>query len=179
MGIIVPFTPERLVIGVLSTRKEEHDRLLSFLVDAYGPVLSESEHTPFSYTDYYDGEMGGNPSRYFLVFKDLVDPARLAAIKRETNDIEERFVENGGRRINLDPGILSAGSFILATTKNRSHRIPLSDGIYAEVTLIYFNHRFNALPWTYADYRSEAFCTLFKEYRASYLSDLHATKCTS
>lgn len=90
--------------------------------------------------------MGGNPSRYFLVFKDLVDPARLAAIKRETNDIEERFVENGGRRINLDPGILSAGSFILATTKNRSHRIPLSDGIYAEVTLIYFNHRFNALP---------------------------------
>lgn len=179
MGAIVPFTPERLVIGVLSTNEEQHPRLLAALQASYGPVLTESPHTPFSYTDYYDGEMGGRPERYFLVFRDLVDPGRLAAIKRETNDLEEQFLKDGGRTINLDPGILSAGSFILATTKNRAHRIPLSDGIYAEVTLIYYGHRFNALPWTYADYRSDAFCELFARYRAAYLSDLKDRKGTS
>jgi hypothetical protein len=175
MGAIRPFEPERLVMGVLSTREDEHDRLVSTLTEKYGPVLEESAHTPFSYTDYYDVEMGGNPMRYFLVFRDLVDPARLADIKIETNDIEETFMEGEGRKINLDPGILSAGSFILATTKNRSHRIPLQKGIYAEVTLIYYGHQFNALPWTYADYKSDAFRSLFKEYRSAYLNQLRTS----
>lgn len=179
MGAIIPFTPLRLIMGVLSTDEEEHEKLLSVLTEKYGPIATESSHSPFSYTDYYDEEMGGNPTRYFLVFKDLIDPGRLSAIKRETNDIEESFAREGGRRINLDPGILSAGSFILATTKNRSHRIPLEGGIYGEVTLIYYNHRFNALPWTYADYKSEAFCALFKEYRSTYLSDVRSLGSTS
>lgn len=172
MGAIRPFDKNRLVMGVLSTREDEHDALVSLLKETYGPILQESAHSPFSYTDYYDVEMKGNPMRFFLVFRDLVDPECLADIKIETNDIEDSFSEDGGRRINLDPGILSAGSFILATTKNRSHRIPLRKGIYAETTLIYYGHQFNALPWTYADYKSDEFRALFKEYRAEYLKDL-------
>ncbi|MFA6846593.1 MAG: DUF4416 family protein [Sphaerochaetaceae bacterium] len=172
MGQINPFVPSLLVIGVLSTNEEAHGELLQKLVEKYGPLEEESEHTPFSYTDYYDSEMGGSPLRYFLVFKTLVDPSRLAQIKIETNNLEQVFSREQGRTINLDPGILSASSLILATTKNRSHRIPLHSGIYAEVTLIYYNHKFNSLPWTYADYKSEAFCTLFKKYRTSYMTKL-------
>lgn len=172
MGAVNPFTPVRLVMGVLTTRGDEHDRVVGMLEAQYGPVLAESAHRPFSYTDYYDREMGGNPSRYFLVFRRLVDPSRLPDIKLATNALEEVFAEQGGRRVNLDPGLLSGGSLILATTKNRSHRIPLAKGIYGEVTLIYYRHAFHGLPWTYADYGSDEFRALFKTYRDQYMAQL-------
>lgn len=159
-------------MGVLSSDESLHERLIETLVQRFGPIQEESEHVPFLFTDYYNKEMGGQPFRCFIVFKDLVDPSLLATIKLETNEIEQLFADKGNRKINLDPGILSAGSFILATTKNRSHRIPLHDGIYAETTLIYHGHCFNALPWTYADYRTEAFRTLFERYRNDYLQQL-------
>ena len=174
MGQISQFELQKLVMGVLSSDESLHGRLVETLVQQFGPLQEESEHVPFLYTDYYDKEMGQQPVRYFLVFKDLVDPSLLATIKLETDKIEQNFAIKGNRKINLDPGILSAGSFILATTKNRSHRIPLYDGIYAETTLIYYGHCFNALPWTYADYRTEAFRTLFKRYRNDYLRQLRS-----
>ena len=172
MGVIRPYVPVRLVMGVLTTHGELHDQVVEILGESYCPVLTESTHTPFSFTDYYDEEMGGNPERYFLVFRDLVDPSRLSDIKIHTNQVEERFATGRGRVVNLDPGLLSAGSLILATTKNRSHRIPLEKGIYAETTLIYYGHQFNALPWTYADYGSDRFRELFKMYRTMYMRQL-------
>ena len=72
---------------------------------------------------------------------------------------------NGNRKINLDPGLLSLSSLILATTKNNVHRIPLQKGIYGEVTLMYVNREYQTLPWTYADYRTPAFHEIFKEMR--------------
>ena len=76
-------------------------------------------------------------------------------IKERTNEIEGEWAEDGRRSINLDPGLLSLSSIVLATTKNRSHRIAIGRSLYAELTLIYQNRHFEALPWTYADYRSE------------------------
>jgi hypothetical protein len=55
--------------------------------------------------------------------------------------------------LNLDPGLLSLGKFMLATTKDQAHRIYLRDGIFAEVTLHYHAGAFEAWPWTYADYQ--------------------------
>ncbi len=62
--------------------------------------------------------------------------------------IEDAFREGGDRTLNLDPGLLSLSRFALATTKDGSHRIPLRDGIYAEVTLVYERGGFHPLPWT-------------------------------
>ncbi|MDT4762492.1 DUF4416 family protein [Sphaerochaeta sp. PS] len=172
MGEVNGFTPARLVMGVLSTDEGAHPELFSLLEEGFGPILEMSEAVPFSFTDYYDREMGASPSRFFLVFERLLDPSLLAQAKLFTNTVEERFKKEGGRTINLDPGLLTAANLVLATTKNRAHRIALEQGIYAEVTLIYQKGRFNALPWTYADYKSEAFCQLFKRYRSEYLNSL-------
>ena len=57
----------------------------------------------------------------------------------------EVITQDGGRRVNLDPGLLSLANLILATTKNRSHRIPLFDGIYAELTLLYAKKQFHRI----------------------------------
>ncbi|MDY0289613.1 MAG: DUF4416 family protein [Sphaerochaeta sp.] len=174
MGEVRPFVPSRLVMGVLSTGEGSHPELFSLLTEAFGPILEMSEPVPFLFTHYYDQEMGSTPQRFFLVFERLYDPALLAEAKLITNRIEERFSHRGGRTINLDPGLLSAPNLILATSKNRSHRIPLQKGIYAEVTLVYVKGRFHALPWTYADYGSEAFRLLFKRYRSDYMAVIKA-----
>ena len=165
-----------LVIGVLSTIEEKREDIIKALELSFGPLEAQSSVLDFSYTDYYDGEMGGRPVRYLFMFHDLVDPSELAYIKTRTNLLETIFAdENGNRRVNLDPGTLSLANFILATCKDRSHRIPLKDGIYAETTLIYQNHDFQALPWTYADYRSDEVKSILRTFRDSYRKRLKET----
>ena len=166
------FRRAKLILGVLSTQPESHRRLFAVIEEVFGPIEMVTEEIPFTFTDYYDGEMGAKPMRFFVVCRDLVDPSKLASYKLLSNGIEEEFSVDGKRKINLDPGILSAENLILATTKNRSHRIPLSNGIYGEVTLMYRNKEFQSFPWTYADYASERFKTMFAQIRLSYLEQL-------
>ena len=166
--------PSLLIMGVLSSDEGVHPGLFALLTQQFGPILEMSEHAPFTFTDYYDEEMGCEPQRFFLVFEKLYDPSLLAEAKLITNELEEKFKKEGCRTINLDPGLISAPNLILATTKNRGHRIPLQKGIYAEVTLIYEKGQYNALPWTYADYGSEAFRLLFKRYRREYMARIKA-----
>jgi len=173
MGSIKEFSKVSLVIGVLSTLWDE-EPIIALLEEKFGKISQISDKYEFSFTDYYDEEMGKRPDRWFIVFQNLIDPQTLAEIKIQTNKIEDDFAQDGKRRINLDPGILSLDNFILATTKDRSHRIPLRNGIYGEVTLIYKDKKFNALDWTYADYRSEKFEELFKTYREDFKKKLRA-----
>ena len=164
-----------LIIGVLSTLESQHDRLISVLEENFGPVDMHSPVLDFSFTDYYDSEMGGRPVRYILLFRNLIDPAALADIKTLTNELEKQFSLEGNRRINLDPGTLSLANLVLATCKDRSHRIPLKDGIYGETTLIYQDHDYQRLPWTYADYSSDEVRTILRSFRARYRELLKTT----
>jgi hypothetical protein len=93
-----------------------------------------------------------------------------------TNAIEVKYRnEEGGRTVNIDPGLLSLSSLILASTKNYAHRIYLGQGIYAEITLIYKNHRFNALDWTYPDYQEDSALEFFQRARAILQEQLTAS----
>ena len=153
-------------MGVLSTLPEEKEALRRILVKEFGPIDYESQEFDFIFTDYYVPEMGSGIKRFFYSFVNLVNPDQLPDIKIRTNELEEKFATpDGNRKINLDPGLLSLSSLILATTKNNVHRIPLRKGIYGEVTLMYVNKEYQTLPWTYADYRTPAFHEIFKEMR--------------
>lgn len=164
MGRAKPFEKCILVMGVLSAMEDvsEAERRLE---EMFGPIKERTVPVPFDFTDYYDSEMGRRPERHFIVFSNPVDPSSLAAIKLKTNELEKRFSTNGQRRINLDPGVLSLGSLILATTKPSAHRIPLADGIWGETTLLYHHGSYNPLDWTYADYRSSDFIVFFNNLR--------------
>jgi hypothetical protein len=172
MGQIRAFCKEKLVIPVLSSFPEGEARMEALLTDAFGAIDYTSPRLPFDFTDYYEPEMGKDLERFFLSFSGLIDPSALPEVKRKTNEIEEALSVSGKRRINLDPGILSLSRFILATTKDYSHRIPLSGGIYAEVTLVYRNGGFEALPWTYPDYASPGYRAILGEIRARYADEL-------
>ncbi|MCH3917678.1 MAG: DUF4416 family protein [Spirochaetia bacterium] len=160
------YPSSQLLVGVLSNLDEAEEKTaLARLVDLFGPIMKRTESRPFSYTSYYDAEMGGPPRRFFLLFEKLVDPSTLSALKLKTNAMEQEYAQKGLRRLNLDPGLLSLSSLILASAKNRSHRIPIGGSIYAEVTLIYKDGCFRPLPWTYADYASPEYLDWFKTCR--------------
>ncbi|PKL04077.1 MAG: DUF4416 domain-containing protein [Spirochaetae bacterium HGW-Spirochaetae-9] len=155
MGASKNFGQEILIIGVLSADLDIEEAILAALEAAFGPVASVSAREPFAWTDYYQAEMGAEIFRYYLEFRNFIDPSRLASIKAMTNALEMQFSSTGKRRANLDPGLLAPGRFVLATTKDRAHRIALSEGIYAELTLIYEKGEFHPLPWTYPDWASD------------------------
>lgn len=180
MALARPFEKCALVIGVLSTAEDKREQLFGQLEARFGKIAIASPVMAFPYTNYYDGEMGGHPVRYLLMFETLVDPSTLASIKTWTNALELQYATAGaeaqGRKINLDPGILSLSSFILATCKDRSHRIPLQDGIYAETTLIFQDKDFQRLPWSYADYSSDEIKAILRSFRNFYRNLLKQAK---
>ena len=169
MGRIEPFTPWKLVIGILFAGAEPPPALGPRLEAEFGEADYTSPVLPFTYTDYYTQEMGTPLGRRFFGFRRLVGPERLADIKIATNKIEEEYPRQAtggpGRQVNLDPGILNLSRFILATTKDNSHRIPLEKGIYAELTLRYTRKDFEALPWTYPDYATREYRDILREIR--------------
>ena len=69
------------------------------------------------------------------------------------------------RPLNLDPGYLTLGKLVLASTKDFAHRIYLSHGIYAEVTLQYRHRRWEHHQYTFPDYRREDYQRFFSECR--------------
>lgn len=167
--IAKPYDRVMLFMGVLSVRGFP-DSLKEKLEERYGIISMITEPFPFSFTDYYVPEMGNGIERFFLAFDRLILPDELAAIKTETDRLEEGYAIDGNRKINLDPGIITEGNIILATTKNRAHRIAIGQALYAEVTLMYHSHGFESFPWTYADYRSDKVQSVLLSFRKRYLS---------
>ena len=110
--------------------------------------------------------MGSVLKRKFIFFENLINPASISKIKLKTIELESEFLnDDGGRRINLDPGYLDAAKLVLVSTKDFSHRMYLDKGIYGEVTLIYSGKSYQILPYTFPDYRTEEYFDIFKKAR--------------
>ena len=172
MGKIHPPCPVKPVCGILAATPSLAEEAEKALEAAWGGIDLKSELIQFDFTSYYEKEMGKNLWRRWVSFKDLSDPGTLAGRKKASNDMEKNLSSGGYRRVNLDPGYLSMAKLVLASTKDFSHRIFLSDGIYAEVTLIYRHDAFSALPWTYPDYQSETALKFLLKVRETYHSQL-------
>jgi hypothetical protein len=151
--------PVLLIVAAFSRHEEALRWAEEKLTSQFGPIAQSSPDYDFHQTRYYESTMGPGLKKRFLIFHDLIPPERLAEIKVLTNNLEQELAAAGRfpepRPLNLDPGILSLGKFMLATTKDQAHRIYLRDGIYAEVTLQFQSHAYRPNPWTYADYREQ------------------------
>lgn len=142
----------------------------------YGPINQVSLPFPFGQTKYYERTMGAELQRIIIAFDELVAPDFLSQCKLQTNALEDELSATGEfteqRPLNLDPGLLQLGKFLLATTKDQSHRIYLRDGIFAEVTLRFEADHFHPWPWTYASYREAHVLAFFEELRQLYYTKL-------
>lgn len=172
MGCITTPQPAKLIIGFIYRDILIKNEAISFLKKRFGKIDFQSPELEFNYTDYYFPELGAPLKRAFISFAQLKPEDKLAGIKLHTNAIEERFRFEGKRRINIDPGFLSAGKLILATTKDYNHRVYLKKGIFAEVTLFYKKDSFRPWPWSYPDYQSKEHLDIFNTIRQIYLNQI-------
>lgn len=148
------------------------DKAIAALGEIYGRTWYRSDPIPFTYTSYYGDEMGSPLYRTLIAFSTLVSRDSLPEVKNKSNEIEDALKDREKRTVNIDPGILSMENICLATTKPYSHRIYLSKGIWAEITLMYRKDSYQALPWTYPDYASPDLIKIFNELRGLYKEKL-------
>lgn len=138
----------------------------------WGPVWVVSEPFEFRESEYYRSSMGDGLKKQFAILSHWYDPALLASHKLESNEWELEFAQmqlcEEERPLNIDPGYMTMTKIVLASTKNREHRIYLRDGIYAEVTLAYRGQQWQGMPWTYPDYLRDDFRTFFRAARTPF-----------
>ena len=167
-----------LIVAAFSCRPDCIRWARENLQNRYGPIVLESQVFDFVETHYYDDEMGGELKKQCFAFERLVRPADIVDIKLATNEIERQAAQTGewateksgvARPLNLDPGYLHSGKWVLATTKDQAHRLYLGRGIYAEVTLRFERGEFVPWPWTYPNYCRDDYRAFFKAARTEYL----------
>ncbi len=171
MGTISTPSPVLLILAAFSRHAVVLDWARERAEAEWGPVALASERFAFDATDYYEASMGGGILKCFFAFERLVDPAVLVERKLQTNRWESEYAESGAnveaRPLNLDPGYLTPAKLVLASTKDHAHRLYLSRGIYAEVTLFYKHRQWQSRDWTFTDYRRadyQQFFTACREY---------------
>ena len=170
-----PFTPVKLICGIISSSEEIFFSTEKHLQKFYGDVDERSERFLFTATDYYENEMGAGLSRSFVSFDTLINPESLSGIKLHTNMLEKelgREFQAERRIVNIDPGYCTAAALIMATAKNFAHRVPLQGGIYAHLELLFGRREVKFLPWTYPDFFSRDYQDFFIKTRERYLSQL-------
>ena len=167
MGIIKKPPPSVRFAAVFSCE----DRFLRLAWDRlesrWGKIATLGPMLDFIESPYYTRTMLVLPGisgqamlkKQMALFADPYDPSELACDKLASNRFEEAWTTeilgstSESRLINIDPGYMTMTKLVLASTKNREHRIYLRDGIYAEVTLAFRDQLWAAMPWTYADYQ--------------------------
>jgi hypothetical protein len=175
MAEAAPFSEVKLICGIIASRKDIFQKAEERLVELYGPLDLTSSLFEFVFTDYYEKQMGKNLKRKFLSFGNLMSPEALSKIKIRTNALEEEIEEEFKARkriVNLDPGYMTASALIMATAKDFAHRIPLQNGIYAHLELLFGKNDVRTLSWTYPDFKTEGYWNFFLEARRIYLSQI-------
>jgi hypothetical protein len=167
MPPVGPSGPARLVVGLLWSVPGDLALARARLAARHGAPAIEGGPWPFEATDYYAAEMGSGLQRSFFAFAGEFARERLVEEKRAALELE---AEAAARPLNVDPGYLTRASLVLASTKDRAHRVYLGSGVFGEVTLLYERGAFRPLPWTYPDFRSERYLAFLAEVRAALLA---------
>ena len=164
----------KLFSSLFSTEKDLINRVIDELAGLFGTPDVITPWLMFDRTRYYEKEMGWPLHRRFVTFTELISPEDLVDKKLNTNKIEEKYSTEGKRRINIDPGYICLERLVLATGKNYTHRIYLSKGIYADLTLVFNKGTFKPLEWSYRDYSDTESIKFFNDEREKYKDQLRS-----
>lgn len=171
-----PIEPVVRFCAIIAADDEVRQWAFERIVAEWGNVVEASPPLPFVAGGYYDDEMGAGLNKVMVALDPPIDPQGLADWKLQTNAWEleamEKFPGETVRPLNLDPGYITQAKLVLATVKDRDHRIYLHTGIFGEITLSYIGGQWVWHRWTYPDYRTEdvfAFATDCRNRLRAYL----------
>ena len=113
--------------------------------------------------------MGTDLKKKIFAYENLLPPDELPDTKILSNGWEQFYASQCDwpeiRPLNIDTGYITEAKLVLATTKDRDHRVYLRDGIFAEVTMHYSQRKWAKSRWTYPDYQREDFQSFFTSCR--------------
>ncbi len=171
MGEINNPRPVLLFVAAFSRHPQALQWARHRLLETFGEEALASDPFDFDQTNYYESSMGCELTKQYWTYESLIDPATLPQVKRMTNGWEQEYAQSANhpesRPLNLDPGYVTEAKLVLATTKDRDHRLYLAEGIYAEGTLFLHRGEWRERPWTYPDYKlpsCHAFLTRCRDY---------------
>jgi hypothetical protein len=170
MGEVSLPKPGLLIVAAFSRHEEALVWAKGRIEREWGEVLLASDVFDFTETEYYAKEMGEGLKKVFFVVEGPFATETLPERKLATNGWEQEYAglrpRTEIRPLNLDPGYVTEAKLVLATTKDRDHRLYLGQGIFGEVTLTWRRGEWASHPWTYADYQRadvQAFLTQVRE----------------
>ena len=156
----------KLFICVLFSDLITLEKTKKVLASKYGKVEKESEVYDFSFTNYYEKEMGKNLKKVICVFEKEIAYDELADIKQATNEIENKFRISGKRTINLDPRMIDKNELVLASVKPAGYKKLIKNAIYYH-SIYSFGDKVKLLPMAFPDYKSSIlikfFSSVYKE----------------
>lgn len=144
----------------------------SVLDGGLGDILGEADFIgpphPFDMTDYYEDEMGPALCRVIVSFSRLGEAPGLTEIKLDIDRLEEKLSGKSGRTVNIDPGYIDYFKAVLASFKEGPQKIYLGRGVYADPVLMFEDHEWRILPWSFPDFREGLYMEEFEAIRRIY-----------
>ena len=161
--------PTVLIAAVFSRYGSALDWALEQMRAHWNGILLTSDRFEHNETAYYQRLMGEGLHKQLVAMHGDFDPAHLADVKLQSNFWEAEYASLNAfpekRPLNIDPGYVTPMKVVLASTKDRAHRIYLRDGIYAEECLVYHQRSWLGRPWTYPDYLRADYHAFFLQVR--------------
>ena len=171
MGTVRKVNPVKPICAVTFSQDIILDEVIKKLEMMMGPVEDRTDVFDFSFTTYYSKEMGNDLKKVFLSFEKTMHPNHLPKLKCLTNRFEQKMAVRGKRRVNCDPGYITAAKVVMASAKDFAHRVFLSDGIYGDVQLQFRGNRFRIQDWTFPDYQTELVLDFFHRVRRHFVRE--------
>ena len=159
------------VFSVLTADIDKLNRALQKLHPRWPKLRTMAPPFVFHETSYYEDEMGSGLLRWWGYRHCLENPADLMDWKQTSRDIEQMFVNSeGNRTVNIDPGYLNYGLFVLASYKYDLQKIAIGNGVYADPILAFGQGDFQPFEWSFPDFKKPDYYSVFKEFRRRYKS---------
>ena len=155
----------KLFVGIMYSKENNTEKIISELVKKYGKICLESRKFDFDFTEYYLPEMGAHLAKKFYVFEKLIDRSKIGLIKIFTNKLEDKYTKRKNRVFNLDPGYFNKNQLVLASAKEGANKIYLGKGMFAHLTYTFHNQQWNYTERCFPDFRSERVKEFFEVAR--------------
>ncbi len=149
--------PVKLFAGIIFSDASVVKAATRQLEQKFGEIDFTGKEFDFPGEQYYQKEMGKNLQRKFVSFKKPVIPDKMSDIKVFTAHTENFFKKDNSRSINIDPGYIDFMKVVLLSGKPGPHKIYLSQGVYADLTLIYTKGSFYSFSWTFPDFKDSLY----------------------
>ena len=149
----------KLIFAVMYNSIDVFNSFRDKLILKYGKIIAESAEYDFNFTNYYEKEFGKNLKKKIIVFEKDISKEEIAKIKKEIGILEG---ERGSRKINIDPGFVSAGGVFLASDKKGAFKEKIED-IFLHKVIGFSSGKSEVYKHTFADYKQDKILEFFEK----------------